>query len=131
VLNVLIALAPASLVKGRENDPLLHAAWWTYSQHSAVLVISATAILGTALVYTLIWRNLRRWWMFLLSGAITGISPGLFYLVVAPLTEAMTVTVDAMLLVGAVWGALLGLVTCIVVAKAVPRREPGSRSSVP
>src|SRR5262252_8055884 len=120
VLNVLIALAPASLVKGRENDPLLHAAWWSYNQHSAVLVILATAILGTVLVYTLVWRNLRRWWIFLLSGAITGISPGLFYLVAAPMTDSTMVAVVAMLFVGAIWGALVGLVICIVVAKAVP-----------
>jgi len=36
-----------------------------------------------------------------------------------------------MLFVGAIWGALVGLVICIVVAKAVPRPEPNNRSRVP
>jgi hypothetical protein len=126
LLNALIALAPALLVKGRENDPLLHAAWWSHAQHSAVLVVSAAAILGTVISYLLIWRNLRRWWIFLLSGAFTGISPGLFYLVVAPLTDEGMVTVVAMLIVGAVWGAPVGLVIYAVVGKPVRRPEPNN-----
>ena len=119
LLNALTALVPALLVKGRAQDPLLHATWWSHEQHSAVLVVSAAAIVGTGLVYLLTWRNLKRWWICLLSGVFTGTFPGFFYLVAAPLTDEVMATIIAMLIVGSVWGALVGLVVYVVVGRPV------------
>ena len=110
LLNGLAALVPGMTVRGRANDPLLHSAWWTYEQHSAVVAVAAAAILGSVLVFLLMRRNLRRWWIFLLCGSFTGAFPGLFYLVVAPLPDTVLASVVAMLIIGVVWGALMGLV---------------------
>ncbi len=120
MLNGLAALVPGMTVKGRANDPLLHATWWTYDQHSAVLAVAGSAILGSVLVALLMWRNLRRWWSFLFCGSLTGAFPGLFYLVAAPLSDDVLVAVVAMLIIGVVWGALMGLVIYGTVGK--PRR---------
>lgn len=117
LLNGIAALVPGMAVKGRANDPLLNATWWTYDQHSAVIAVAAAAIFGSALVAILIWRNLRRWWTFLMSGILTGAFPALFYLVVAPLTDEILVTLVAMLIIGSVWGALMGLVIYGAVGK--------------
>jgi hypothetical protein len=117
LLNGIAALVPGMAVKGRANDPLLHATWWTYEQHSAVFAVAAAAICGSALVAILMWRNLRRWWAFLMSGIFTGAFPALFYLVAAPLTDEVLVTLVAMLIIGSVWGALIGLVIYGAVGK--------------
>ena len=117
LLNGIAALVPGTAVQGRANDPLLHTTWWTYEQHSAVLAVAAAAILGSALVAILMWRNLRRWWAFILSGIFTGAFPALFYLVAAPLTDAVLVKLVAMLIVGCVWGGLMGLVIYGTVGK--------------
>jgi hypothetical protein len=126
LLNGLAALVPGTVVKGRANDPLLHATWWTYDQHSAVLAVSAAAILGSALVAILMWRNLRRWWVFLLSGSLTGSFPALFYLVAAPLTIEVLAAIAVMFIVGVIWGALMGLVIYGVVGKPI-RPDPNNR----
>jgi hypothetical protein len=117
LLNGLAALVPGMTVKGRANDPLLHATWWTYEQHSAVLAVAAAAILGSVLVALFMWRNLRRWWVFLLCGSLTGAFPGLFYLVAAPLTDELLAALVAMLVIGVPWGALMGLVIYGAVGK--------------
>jgi hypothetical protein len=117
LLNGLAALVPGMAVKGRANDPLLHATWWTYEQHSAVLAVAAAAILGSVLIGVIMWRNLRRWWVFLLCGSLTGAFPSLFYLITAPLTDEVLVTLLAMLVVGVVWGALMGLIIYGTVGK--------------
>jgi uncharacterized membrane-anchored protein YitT (DUF2179 family) len=122
VLNALAALPPASLVKGRANDPLLHASWYTLEQHSAVLLVSAAAILGTGLVYFLLKRNFRRWWIFLLAGSATAMFPGLFYLVFAPHNDQILAATTAMIVVGLVWGALMGLAIYAIFRKS--RQEP-------
>jgi Na+/melibiose symporter-like transporter len=127
LLNALAGLVPSLVVKGRVNDPLRYATWWTYDQHSAVLVVSATAIVGTVLVYLLIWRNLTRWWTFLLCGILTAALPGLFYLAAAPLPDQMLVAVIVMLIIGVVWGALVGLVIYGVVGKQVRPPAPNNR----
>ena len=57
LLNGLAALVPGMTVKGRANDPLLHATGWTYERHSAVLAVSAAAILGSVLVALLMWAT--------------------------------------------------------------------------
>ena len=124
LLNVIAGLVPSLLVKGRANDPLLYATWWTHDQHSAVLVVSATAIVGTVLVYVLLWRNLRRWWTFVLCGMLTSTLPGLFYLAATPpLPDQVMGALIAMVIVGVVWGALVGLIIYAVVGK--PLRAAG------
>jgi hypothetical protein len=120
LLNGIAALVPGTVVKGRANDPLLNASWWTYEQHSAVLTVAAAAILGSILVAILMWRNLRRWWIFLLSGSLTGAFPALFYLVAAPLTVQVLAALIVMLVIGVVWGALMGLVIYGTVGKPTP-----------
>lgn len=127
LLNALAALVPTSIVKSRANDPLLHSSWWTLDQHSGVLVVSAAAILGTVLVFLLLRRNLRRWWNFLLSGALTSIFPGLFYLVAAPQTPQLLVVAVAMIIVGLVWGSIIGLVIYAVFGKR--RHAPNPNNS--
>jgi hypothetical protein len=117
LLNGLAALVPGTVVKGRANDPLLHATWWTYEQHSAVVAVAAAAILGSVLIGFLIWRNLRRWWIFLLCGSMTGAFPSLFYLVAAPLTDVVLATLLVMLVVGVICGALMGLIIYGTVGK--------------
>ena len=117
LLNGLAALVPGTVVKGRANDPLLHATWWTYEQHSAVVAVAAAAILGSVLIGFLMWRNLRQWWIFLLCGSLTGAFPSLFYLVAAPLTDVVLATLLIMLVVGVIWGALMGLIIYGTVGK--------------
>ena len=131
LLNALAALIPASIVKGRANDPLLRASWYTLEQHSAALVVSAAAILGTVLVYFLLRRNLRRWWIFLLSGSVTAMFPGLFYLVAAPLNDQILAAAVAMIIVGLVWGALIGVVTYALVGRLTPAPDPNQRLERP
>ena len=84
LLNALTALGPALLVKGREHDPLLNAHWWPQGNHSAVLVVCIAALVGTGLVYLLLWRKITRWWAYCLCGAVAGLFPGLFYLIAMP-----------------------------------------------
>lgn len=117
LLNGLAALVPGTVVKGRANDPLLHATWWTYEQHSAVVAVAAAAILGSVLIGFLMWRNLRRWWIFLLCGSLTGAFPSLFYLLAAPLTDVVLATLLVMLVIGVIWGALMGLIIYGTVGK--------------
>jgi hypothetical protein len=123
LLNGLAALVPGMTVRGRANDPLLRSTWWPYEQHSAVVAVAAAAILGSVLVSLVMRRNLRRWWMFLLCGSFTGAFPGLFYLIVAPLPDTVLASVVAMLIIGVIWGALMGLVIyCTVGRKPTPGR---------
>ncbi len=104
LLNGLAAFVPGMGVQGRARDPLLHATWWTYEQHSAIIAVAVAAILGSGSIGLLMWRNLRRWWVFLFCGSLTGTFPSLFYLVVAPLTREVRIRLLAMLVVGVVWG---------------------------
>jgi hypothetical protein len=129
LLNALAALAPTSILKGRANDPLLHASWWTFEQHSAVLVVSLATILGTALVYVLLRQNLRRWWMILLSGSFTGMFPGLFYLAAAPVNNQSLPLDGAMIILGLVWGGMIGIVIHAVAGKSTSAPEPNNRWS--
>ena len=131
VLNALAALVPASLVKGRANDPLMHSSWYTFEQHSAVLTVAAAAILGTGLVYLLLRRDLRRWWSFLLSGSATAMFPGFFYLAAAPLNDRTVAAFTAMLVLGLMWGALMGLAIYAIFRNSRQAPDPNRRLERP
>jgi hypothetical protein len=60
---------------------------------------------------------LRRWWIFLLCGSLTGAFPSLFYLLAAPLTDVVLATLLVMLVIGVIWGALMGLIIYGTVGK--------------
>ena len=117
LLNGLAAFVPGTVIKGRANDPLLHATWWTYDQHSAVIAVIAAALFGSVLVALLLRHNLRSWWILLLCGSFTGLFPALFYLVAAPLTVEILAALAVMSIIGVVWGALMGLVIYVAVVK--------------
>jgi hypothetical protein len=123
LLNGLAALVPGTVIKGRANDPLLHTRWWTYDQHSVVVAVAASALLGTVLISLFMWRNFRRWWVFLICGSLTGALPSLIYLVAAPLTDVALARLLVMLLVGVVWGALMGLLIYGVVGRPTVARS--------
>jgi len=127
LLNAVAALLPASAIKGRINDPLLHASWYTLQQHSAILVVSAAAVLGTALTYFIVARDLRRWWIFALSGSFTAMFPGFFYLLAAPPDDRLFYAELAMLILGLVWGALVGLTIYGVFKRQSHAPDPNNR----
>jgi hypothetical protein len=108
--NMIIALVPAMSVKGRANDPLLHASWWSFNQHSAVLVVAAAAILGSALVLALARLNVRSRWAFIACGLVVGIFPATFYLLSAPDAAAASLPLADMYSTGAVCGVIGGFV---------------------
>ena len=125
VLNVLAGLTPTLFLKGREHDPLLNAHWWPHENHSAVLVVCRAALVGTGLVYLLRRRKITRWWAYCLCGAIAGVFPGLFYVIAMPRDDWARAPAEwsavfaAMMVVGLVWGSLMGL----VIFGAVGRRK--------
>lgn len=84
LINIVAALVPAMDIKGRANDPLLHALWWKVDQHSAVLVVALAAIFGAALIFAATAKDFRKWWVFVGCGILVGIFPATFYLVFAP-----------------------------------------------
>ena len=132
LLNAIAALVPMLGLKGRANDPLLYSSWWPFhDQHSAVILVSAAAVLGTVLIYLLILRNVRRWWSFVLCGAFTGAFPCLFYLVAATVPNQLFVGVVATLIAGVVWGSIIGVVIYAVVGKAAGRPNPNQRLERP
>jgi hypothetical protein len=117
LVNVIAALVPAMDVKGRVNDPLLHASWWKVDQHSAVLVVALAAIVGSALVVAATRINLRKWWVFVGCGVLVGNFPAMFYLVAAP--------GDIFLPLADMYksGTLCGVIAGIVLNLLVGRRE--------
>jgi hypothetical protein len=125
VLNVLAALIPAFAIKGRAHDPLSNTRWWPHENHSAVLVVCLAALVGTGLVYLLLRRKTTRWWAYCLCGAIAGVFPGLFYIIAMPrddwarAPDAWSALFAAMMVVGFVWGTLMGL----AIFGAVGRRK--------
>jgi len=129
ILNILAGLLPALAVKGTEHDPLLNAHWWPHEYHSGVLVVSMAALVGTGLVYLLIWRKISRWWAYCLCGAFVGAFPGLFYAIAMPGEDlakapAFSALFAVMMVAGFVWGTLVGLITF----GAVGRRQQLARS---
>jgi archaellum biogenesis protein FlaJ (TadC family) len=130
ILNALAGLVPSLLVKGREHDPLSNAHWWTHEYHSGVLVVSIAAVVGTALVYQLIRRKITRWWAYCLCSAFVGVFPGLFYIIAMPRDDfarapaAWSASFAAMMVLGFIWGTIVGL----VIFGAVGRRQQLARS---
>ena len=120
LINILVALPPSMRVKGRANDPLLHASWWTIDQHSAVLAVAAAAILGTALAFMLTRLNRGRWWAFVICGILVGDFPAIFYYFAAP--PAAAVPLADMCASGTICGVIGGLVLYGLLKKAKPAR---------
>jgi hypothetical protein len=108
LVNVIAALVPAMEVKGRANDPLLHASWWKVDQHSAVLVVAMAAILGTALAFAATRNDFRKWWVFVGCGVLAGNFPATFYLAAAP--EGTFLPFTDMYVSGTVCGVIAGIV---------------------
>jgi membrane associated rhomboid family serine protease len=110
LINILVALPPSMRVKGRANDPLLHATWWTIDQHSAVLVVAAAAIFGAALALVLNQMKGRKWWAFVLSGVLVGIFPATFYYLAAPVAAVSALPLADMYASGTICGVIGGFV---------------------
>jgi hypothetical protein len=108
LVNVIAALVPAMEVKGRPNDPLLHASWWKVDQHSAVLVVALAAIVGTALAFAAARKDFRKWWVFVGCGILVGDFPATFYLAAAP--EGTFLPFADMYVSGTVCGFIAGIV---------------------
>jgi hypothetical protein len=118
LVNMIAALVPATSVKGRVNDPLLHATWWRLDQHSAILVVCAATLLGSALVFAATRKNLRMWWVFVGCGIVTGDFPATFYLVAAP--DGTELPLADMYVAGTVCGVIAGFVLNGMLRKRKP-----------
>ena len=112
LINALAALLPATRVKGRANDPLLQSTWWTFDLHSAVFVVALAAILGSALTFIVVGKNLRNSWVFLACGLACGEFPATFYLLAA--SGGTELPLVDMYLTGAVSGVIAGIVLNMV-----------------
>jgi drug/metabolite transporter superfamily protein YnfA len=121
LINALAALLPATSVKGRANDPLLHSTWWTFEQHSAVLVVALAAVLGTALTFAVVRKNLRSTWALMGCGLAAGEFPATFYLVAAP--SGTELPLADMYVAGAISGVIGGFVL-IMVLRVKKSSEP-------
>jgi hypothetical protein len=108
LVNMIAALLPATSVKGRVNDPLLHATWWRLDQHSAILVVCTATLLGSALVFAAVRKDLQKWWVFVGCGIVTGDFPATFYLAAAP--DITQLPLADMYFTGTLCGAVAGLV---------------------
>ena len=118
LINVIAALVPAMDVQGRANDPLLHASWWKVDQHSAVLVVAAAAILGSAIVFAAIRSDLRKWWLFLGCGILVGNFPATFYLAAAP--DGTPLPLADMYISGTFCGVIAGVVLNLLLRRRTP-----------
>lgn len=118
LVNMIAALVPAASVKGRANDPLLHASWWRLDQHSAVLVVCAATLLGSALVFAAIRQGLRKWWVFVGCGIFTGDFPATFYWIATP--DGTQLPLADMYVAGTVSGVIAGFVLNGMLRKRTP-----------
>ena len=118
LVNMIAALVPATSVKGRVNDPLPHATWWRLDQHSAILVVCAATLLGSALVFAATQKYLRRWWVFVGCGIITGDFPATFYWFAAP--DGPQLPLTDMYVSGTLCGVVAGLVLNGLLGKRKP-----------
>lgn len=118
LVNIIAALIPAMDVKGRANDPLLHASWWKADQHSAVLVVALAAILGSALIFVVTRKDFRKWWVFVGCGILVGDFPAAFYLAAAP--EGTNIPLADMYMSGTFWGVIAGIVLNLLLRRRSP-----------
>lgn len=117
LINIITSLIPSMSVKGRANDPLLHTTWWSPNQHSAVLVVSVPAILGTALIFVLSWKDIRKWWAYMGCGIVVGDFPATFYLLATPNVDAASLPLGDMYLNGTICGVIAGFVLRALLVK--------------
>ena len=122
LINIVVALLPAMDVKGRGNDPLLHASWWTIDQHSAVLVVAAAAILGSAIAFVLARRNVRTRWAYIGCCVFVGDFPAGFYQAAAPAGSISAVLLADMYMTGTMCGIIGGLVLAGLLRQKAPPR---------
>lgn len=108
LVSVIAALVPATSVKGRANDPLLHCTWWKMEQHSAILVVALAALAGTALALAATRFNLRKWWVFVACGIVAGDFPATFYTMAA--CDSANAHLSEMYVTGTFCGLIAGLV---------------------
>jgi hypothetical protein len=108
LINAITALIPATSVKGRANDPLLHSSWWTINQHSAVLVVALAAIMGSVLALSVARGSLRNRWVFVACGIFAGDFPATFYQALAPQTANLPLA--EMYVAGTFCGVIAGVV---------------------
>jgi len=118
LVNIITSLVPAMEVKGRANDPLLHASWWKVDQHSAVLVVAMAAILGSALVFAATRNDFRKWWVFVGCGILVGNFPAAFYLAAAP--EGTLFPFADMFVSGTFCGVIAGIVLSLLLRHRKP-----------
>jgi hypothetical protein len=121
LVNIIAALVPSMSVKGRANDPLLHSAWWTMDQHSAVLVVALAALLSTALVFAATRKGIRKWWIFVVCGILAGDFPATFYW--ASASDTVSLPLAEMYFAGTVCGMVAGAVLTLLL-------RSGKRSAV-
>jgi hypothetical protein len=119
LINIIAALVPAMSVKGRANDPLLHATWWTIDQHSAVLVVSLAAILASALVFLFTRKGIRKWWVFVGCGILAGDFPATFYLATA--SDDTSLPLADMYFGGTFCGVLAGVALNLLLRNRTPK----------
>jgi hypothetical protein len=112
LVNIIAALVSSMSVKGRAHDPLLHSAWWTMDQHSAVLVVSLAAFLSSVLVLLATRTGNRQWWIFVGCGIVAGDFPATFYLVTAP--DNVYVPFAEMYVDGTICGVVAGAVLTLL-----------------
>jgi hypothetical protein len=118
LVNIIAALVPAMDVKGRANDPLLHASWWKLDQHSAVLVVAVAAIVGSALVFAATRNDFRKWWVYVGCGIFVGNFPAMFYSVAAP--EGTPLPLVDMYVNGTICGVIAGVVLNLLLRRRSP-----------
>jgi hypothetical protein len=119
LINIIAALVPAMRVKGRANDPLLHATWWKVDQHSAVLVVSLAAVLASALVFFVTRKGIRKWWIFVGCGIVAGDFPATFYWATASADTSLPLT--GMYFGGTFFGVLAGVALSVLLRNRTPK----------
>jgi hypothetical protein len=119
LINIIAALVPAMRVKGRANDPLLHATWWKVDQHSAVLAVSLAAVLASALVFFVTRKGIRKWWIFVGCGIVAGDFPATFYWATA--SDDTSLPLTGMYFGGTFFGVLAGVALSVLLRNRTPK----------
>jgi hypothetical protein len=114
ILSALATLVPALKVKGRDQDPLQYASWWSGEYHSGVLPVVGGTLLGVLLFYLLYRFEVKRWSAYVACGTLVGVVPGFFYLAATPPRHLDAVPIAAMLGLGLLWGVGIGIAVYFV-----------------